>query len=373
MGTQLPPPNVRDAGGFLTVLVATGPCTTPPRLTVVVEGTPTVSGNRYAGGSYSSLEDKDDSPPLVDLPGELEAPTATASPTGVFAAAAPANLDEVLTAVTDMCGDIALICEGAANVRHDIVLTRHGVASSMSELLETIQAIKARNSQALVALRQGITDIAAVHTKAIDNIQVKVRSSFDRMKYLEKMFASVPECVTNHLDATLPAILTHVVGQAITPTLTTVLAESLPPTMTLVLEGSLADFQERFDSAIVADSTLQVGELLEAATDSCISDHVAVMTTIEGIGARLRVLDDIIALSDTSPARPSPVDVRPPTPVPPPVPPHVPPRLVGSPHMPVPQTWGHGFQPSAPAPTPTPHQSRNPLTQNSKLENNASA
>jgi hypothetical protein len=156
---------------------------TPTPLAVVVEGTPKVSGNRYAGGLYSSLEDEDDSPPLVDLPGELEVPTATTSPTGVFAAMAPANLDEVLTAVTDMHGDITLIREGAADVRHDIVLTCHGVASSMSELLETsIQAIEAQNSQALAALRQGITDIATVHTKAIDDIQVKVRSSFDRMK-----------------------------------------------------------------------------------------------------------------------------------------------------------------------------------------------
>ncbi len=95
-------------------------------------------------------------------------------------------------------------------------------------------------------------------------------------------------------------------------------------------------------------------EFLEAVTDSRISDHVAIMTVIEGIGARLRVLDDIIASSDTSPARPHPVDVRPPTPAPPPVPPHVPPRPVGSPHMPIPPTWGHGFQPSAPAPPPTP-------------------
>ncbi len=192
------------------------------------------------------------------------------------------------------------------------------------------------------------------------------------MKLLEKTFASVPERVTNHLDATLPAILTHVIGQAIIPTLTMVLAESLPPTMTLVLEGSLADFQAWFDSAIGADSTLQVWELLEATTDSRISDHVAVIMAIEGIGACLRVLDDIIASSNTSPAHPSLVDVRPPTPAPPPVPPHVPPRPVGSPHMPVPLTWGHGFQPSAPAPTPTPHQSTNPLAQNSKLENNAS-
>ena len=78
--------------------------------------------------------------------------------------------------------------------------------------------------------------------------------------------------------------------------------------------------------------------------DSCISDHIVVMTAIEGIGTCLSALNDIIALSDASPARPSPDDVSPPMTTPPPVAPHP----AGSAHMPIPPTWGHGFHPSAP-------------------------
>ncbi len=62
--------------------------------------------------------------------------------------------------------------------------------------------------------------------------------------------------------------------------------------MTEVLGGSLADFQSHFGAAVGAASTLGVRELLEAAADSHISDHSAVMTAIEGIGARLSALDE---------------------------------------------------------------------------------
>jgi len=117
-----------------------------------------------------------------------------------------------------------------------------------------------------ISFEQSLNDITEVHTKTMDNMQSKVKGNFERMKYLEKMFASVQERITNHLDVQLPTLLTNVVGKAITPTLTTVLTESLPPTMTSVLEGSLADFQSRFDSAVGADSTLQVWKFLEAAT-----------------------------------------------------------------------------------------------------------
>jgi len=247
----------------------------------------------------------------------------------------------------------------------DITKSTLAVANTMADFLRSVettetqnrQALEAsetRNRQALAAYRtsfeQSLKDITEVHTKTMDDMQSKVKSSFDRMKYLEKTFASVPERITNHLDVQLPTILTDVVGKAITPTLTTVLTESLPPTMTSVLEGSLADFQSRFDSAVGADSTLQVREFLEAATDSRIHDHIAVMTAIEGIGTRLSALDDMIATSDASAACPSPVDVSPPVTTPSPVAP----CPVGSAHMPIPPTWGHGFHPSAPAPAPPP-------------------
>jgi hypothetical protein len=168
------------------------------------------------------------------------------------------------------------------------------VEASETQHRQALEASETQNCQALAAYRtsfeQSLKDITGVHAKTMDDMQSKVKSSFDRMKYLEKTFASVPERIT--------AILTDVVGKAITPTLAAVLTESLPPTMASVLEGSLADFQTRFDSAVGADSTLNVRNLLEAATDSRVQEHMAVMTAIEGIDLRLSVLDDLIATSD---------------------------------------------------------------------------
>ncbi len=104
--TASPPPRVRDDEEFLMASSATGPLTTPPHLAVVVEETPTVpgplqQGNRYAGGSYSSSEDKDNSPPLVDLPAVLTTSMAAVSTTGVIAAAAPEHLEDVLATVSE--------------------------------------------------------------------------------------------------------------------------------------------------------------------------------------------------------------------------------------------------------------------------------
>jgi hypothetical protein len=115
---------------------------------------------------------------------------------------------------------------------------------------------------------ENLATIAGNHTQTMTHMQGKLKSSFDRMKYLKKTFASVPERVTNHLDAMLPAILTKVVGKALTPSLTMIVTESLPPTMASVLEGSFTDFQSRFDSAISAGMMQQVQELLETAMDS---------------------------------------------------------------------------------------------------------
>jgi hypothetical protein len=82
-----------------------------------------------------------------------------------------------------------------------------------------LEASEIRNRQALAAYRtsfeQSLKDITGVHTKTMDDMQSKVKSSFDRMKYLEKTFASVLERITKHLDVQLPAILTDVVGKVI--------------------------------------------------------------------------------------------------------------------------------------------------------------
>ena len=103
-----------------------------------------------------------------------------------------------------------------------------------------------KNQQAWAAYEQCVLAMSEMHTKSIsDNsksisdTQVKLQSSFDRMKYLKQK-------VQTHLEDWLPVILTAVVDKTLAPTLTTVLTECLPPTITSVLEGSLADFSSRF-------------------------------------------------------------------------------------------------------------------------------
>jgi hypothetical protein len=223
------------------------------------------------------------------------------------------------------------------------------VGESIKDFIRAMENTNKKNAVALEEYERRIFDMTAVHTKNLGDMQAKLQGSFDRMKYLEKTFLSVPGLVTTHLEDQLPAILTDVVTTALAPTLTAVLTECLPPTLSDVLAGSLADFKSQFGAAGGAESTLRVRELLEAAADTQISNHSAVMTAIEGIGARLSVLDDVIASSDVfaSSDASHPVDhhIH--------MPPPVTTRRAGSVHLPVPSTWGHNFQPLAPAP-PTP-------------------
>ncbi len=237
----------------------------------------------------------------------------------------------------------------------------------MSAFLQAMEANVASFWLYVEKANENLATIAGNHTQAMTNMQGKLKSSFDWMKYLKKTFASNPERVTNHLDATLPAILTKVLGKALTPSLTTMVTESLPPTMASVLEGSFTDFQSRFDSAISAGTTQQVRELLETATDSRISEHTAVMAAIEDIGTRISALNKVIASTDASPMRPSLADIRSPTvdalvpgpspvircpsPRPPSTSPPTEPCMDGPSCMPVPPNRGHGFHPSAPEPS----------------------
>jgi len=199
------------------------------------------------------------------------------------------------------CLAVADINRGTHTVTDTTADVLRLVEASETQHRQALEASETRNRQALAACRTSFEQ-SLKDAKTMDDMQSKVKSSFDRMKYLEKTFASVLEHITTHLDVQLPAILTDVVGKAITPTLTAVLEESLPPTMASVLEGSLADFQSRFDSAIRADSTIHVRTLLETATDSCVQEHMAVMTAIESIDLRLSVLDNLIATSAASAA-----------------------------------------------------------------------
>ena len=123
-----------------------------------------------------------------------------------------------------------------------VVMTRDVrtvVSDSMATFLRTLEindqkyrdvcaATDQKNQQAWAAYELRALAMHEIHTKNISDMQVKLQSSFDRMKYLEKN-------VQAHLEDRLPVILTAVVDKALAPTLTTVLAECLPPTITSVL------------------------------------------------------------------------------------------------------------------------------------------
>jgi hypothetical protein len=97
-------PGVSDDAGFTLALSASGPRTTPTRLAVVVKGTPLKQDNRFAGGSYSSSEaseDKDDSPPILDIPAVPDQFATAALLTTMAAASAPNTVEAVLGAITE--------------------------------------------------------------------------------------------------------------------------------------------------------------------------------------------------------------------------------------------------------------------------------
>ena len=216
-----------------------------------------------------------------------------------------------------------------------------------------------KNQEAWAAFELRASEMHEIHikrvgdtSKSISDMQVKLQSSFDRMKHLEKN-------VQTHLEDRLPVILTAVLDKALAPTLTTVLADCLPSTFASVLEGSMADFQSRFGSADSAESAQHVRDLLEAAKDARISNHSAVMRAIEHIGTRVSALDGVIASSpvhtpvDAPPPMPPPVAVHPAgsaVDTPPPTPPPAAVHLAGSVHLPVPTDWGHNFYPTGPQP-----------------------
>jgi len=118
---------------------------------------------------------------------------------------------------------VADINRGTQTVADTMADFLRSVEASETQHRQALEASETRNRQALAAYRtsfeQSLKDVTGAHAKTMDDMQSKVKSSFDRMKYLEKTFASVPERITNHLDVQLPAILTDVVGKAITPTL----------------------------------------------------------------------------------------------------------------------------------------------------------
>ncbi len=283
---------------------------TPPHLVVVIEGTPVVPGrlqeNRYASGSYSSSEDKD-SQPLLDLPEVLEATTATASKPNMAAALAPNDLDAILAAVlesehhrnhefnanmialcgrnlqvelnlSDAHGDIALICGDTRHLTSKSATlvelnkaTNLAVESNVSNFLQAMEVNAAQNRQALEAhtasfqlyveeANKNIASIIETHTQSMADMQTKLQSLFDWIKYLKKTFKDVPACVNNHLNKTVPQVIASVVDWTLPTTLVLALKDTISPTLKMVmdntitnsiallLEGSFMDFMAEFYS-----------------------------------------------------------------------------------------------------------------------------
>ncbi len=318
-------------------LSATGSRTTPPHLAVVVEGTLVVLGslqeNQYAGGSYSSSEDND-SQPLLDLPEVLEAATAAASTTGMAAALASEDLDAVLATVlesenrrnhefdanmmvlrgrnlqveltlSDVRGDIALICEDTSRILTKSVAlielnrsTRLAVASNMTTFLRAIEANEAQNRKALEAHKasfqqyieeanKSIAAITEAHTQSMTDMQTKLHSLIDWMKYLEKTYKDVPMGITDHLnkmvpqviasvvDWTLPTTLATALQDTVTPALKTVMDDTITDLFVSLLEGSFTDFTAKF-SLIGMDMARAVHDSVASAEAPLLERYSAV-------------------------------------------------------------------------------------------------
>ena len=258
-------PNTEVEDGFLLASLTSGLRTTPLDRAIVVAGTPLRQQQRFAVGSVgspSSSEDEDDSPPLLSVPETpvlREVSTVAASSLGVIAAAPPADLDAILAAVSDVHGDISIIREATHRLTSKSAAlvelnksTRLAVNSNMSTFLRALEDSEAQTRIALDAQRasfvqyigeanRSIEAITAAHTQSMTDMQSKLQSSFDRMRYLEKTFKDVPRHVTDHLDTTVPQVIASAVDRTLPTTLATVLQESLSPTIKKVMDDTISE------------------------------------------------------------------------------------------------------------------------------------
>ncbi len=202
--------------------------------------------------------------------------------------------------LSDVRGDIALIRGDTSRLMTKSVAlvelnkaTRLAVVSSVSGFLQAMEASEAQHHQALEVnavqncqalevnaaqncqaleahkasfqqyvkeANKSIVTITAAHTQSMTDMQTKLHSSFDWMKYHEKTFKDVPAHITNHLDKMVPQVIASVVDQTLPITLTTALKDMISPTLKMVLdntitdsiallmEGSFTDFMTQFSS-----------------------------------------------------------------------------------------------------------------------------
>ncbi len=113
-----------------------------------------------------------------------------------------------------MRGDIAIIHEDTNRITSKSIAlvelnksTCLMVESNASAFLQAMEANAASFQLYVEKANKNLVTIAGNNTKAMTDMQGKLKSSFNWMKYLKKTFASVPERTTNHLDAMLPVLV----------------------------------------------------------------------------------------------------------------------------------------------------------------------
>jgi hypothetical protein len=229
--------------------------------------------------------------------------------------------------LSDIRGDIALICRDTNRLMTKSVAlvelnkaTCLAVASSVSGFLQAMEASKAQHRQALEVnaaqncqalevnaaqnrqaleahnasfqqyvkeTNKSIATITSAHTQSMTDMQTKLHSSFDRMKYLEKIFKDVPARITDHLNKTVPQVIALVVDwtlpitltmplkDTISPTLKTVLDNTITDSIASLMEGSFTDFMTQF-SSIGTDMARAVHDSVASAKTPLLECYSAV-------------------------------------------------------------------------------------------------
>ncbi len=106
---------------------------------------------------------------------------------------------------------------------------------------QALEAKKALFQQYVEEANKSIVTITAAHTQSLTDMQTKLHSSFDQMKYLEKTFKDVLAHITNHLDKTVPQVIASVVDWTLPITLTTAIKDMISPTLKTVLDDTITD------------------------------------------------------------------------------------------------------------------------------------
>ncbi len=152
---------------------------------------------------------------------------------------------------------------------------------------QALEAHKASFQQYVKEANKSIVTITAAHTQSMTDMQTKLHSSLNRMKYLEKNFKDIPARITDHLNKTVPQVIASVVDWTLPITLTTALKDTISPTLKTVLddtitnsiaslvEGSFMEFMTQF-SSIGTDMARAVHDSVASAKAPLLECYLAV-------------------------------------------------------------------------------------------------